>query len=628
MPDAYDWNNVVGFLGGFGKKRAEIATQNQAAKEYKLQTVQTLFTFAEGKRASAEASRLLAGDEKLSRNERDRHALDAERHSVAGESIYAGASELFGMIDEKPKTGKKENPAMQFLQFVNPFKRRGNQPGEFEEELSTLLSSLGGGKGGGAGGESPGFTLGGIGGAPPQGQGAGDPEQTATSAALGAAIPGTGPTPRLPSATGQVSPAAAILAQQQQPVGPPFTTSPVAGAGGEALQAGVAPVAGITPTPAGGDPLDRLTRASELYPHITGTRKAYQDMNLADYEQNIKQEGQQAFLNLSTYLQSTPIRETFADAMNDPNFTKHYRPASSVAQATDSYDTFQSEIAAIFPEMRERPPQAGYALAADAARQLRLESHAGKSGDQSTFTDETILKLDTFATWSAMQPSLSPEMGQLSRYIHVLRKDPDKLTEQDLREMTTMADLLKNNIFGTQGTGAAKRYDFFKGMYQGAEVWLYRDPENPRAGSLPLSGPNGLPITTAGPLDLEDIMYTAEWTLNPETGDMQRKSWKVELRKVIAALSIPGSRRQIQAWLTTQVFESGSTVQRDVQRYLDDNPNAGLDLGELAPGPGNPTPGPGANALDAFRNRQRDRGRGPGADGGGDEVYVPPPSPF
>jgi hypothetical protein len=349
-------------------------------------------------------------------------------------------------------------------------------------------------------------------------------------------------------------------------------------------------------------------------------------MNLADYEQNIKQEGQSAFLNLNTYLQSTPIRETFADAMNDPNFTKHYRPASSAAQATDSYDIFQSEIAAIFPEMRERPPQAGFALAADAARQLRIESHAGKYGDQSTFTDETIAKMDAFAAWAAMQPTLSPEMGQLSRYIHVLRKDPDKLTEQDRREMTTMADLLKKNIFGTLGSGAAKRYDFFKGMYQGAEVWLYRDPENPGAGSLPLSGPNGLPVTTVGPLDLEDIMYTAEWTLDPKTGSMTRKSWKVELRKVIAALSIPGSRRQIQAWLPTQIFESGSTVQRDVQRYLDDNPNAGLDLGET-PGPG-PGPSPGQTALDAFRNRQRDRGRGPGADGDGDEVYVPPPSPF
>jgi len=346
-------------------------------------------------------------------------------------------------------------------------------------------------------------------------------------------------------------------------------------------------------------------------------------MNLADYEQNVKQEGQQAFLNLNTYLQSTKVRETFADAMNDPEFTKHYRPASSAAQATDSYDIFQSEIAAIFPEMRERPPQAGFAIAADAARQLRIESHAGKYGDQSTFNDETIAKLDTFATWAAMQPNLTPEMQALSRYIHATRKDESKQTPQDRQDMVVFADLLKKNIFGTLGgRGAAPNYSFFKGMYQGAEVWMYRDPANPGAGSLPLSGPNGLPVTTAGPLGLDDIMISTEWTLDPDTGSMERKGWKVDVRKVIAALSIPGSRRQIEAWLPTQIFKVGSTELRDVQKYLDDNPNVGLALGELAPGPGTPNPGdrpqlgPAATALQSFRERR------------GGEAEPPPPSPF
>ena len=623
MPDQYDVGNIVNFIAGFGKKRGEIAEQNQTAKNYKLQTVQTLFSFAEGKRASAESSRLLAGDANLSRNERDRHALDAERYSAEGEQIYAGASELFGLIDEKPKTGKKENPAMQFLKFVNPFTRRGNQPGEFEAELSTLLSGLGGDKGGG-GAESPGFTAGGIGGGTPTGQGAGDPGQTATAAALGAAIPGTGPTPRLPAAEGPVSSAAATLAQQQQ-VGPPFTTSPVAGATGEAIQAGVPTATAITPTP--GE--EGVLTARDMYPHITGTRAAYPDLTGTDFNERINQEGQTALTNLNQYLQSTPIRETFADAMNDPEFTKHYRPAARAFQDLEAYDTFQSEIAAIFPEMRERPPEAGFALAADVARRFRIETQAGKFGDASTWSAETIAAVEAFDAWAAMQSDLSPEFGALRKYIRITRMDPSKRTPQDEADVLVFMDLYNKGLFGPStvgGRGGGVNYQFIKGIGpDGQEVYFAQDPRNPNAPAHPLRDSSGNAITTTPNLELEDIMYTAEWVRNPNTDLLERKSWKVEPKKVIAALQRPGTRRTIMQWMATVIFDTDA--RREVEAFLIANPTAGLDPGEdvtRIPGPGDPNVGPGG--LEAFRRRAQEREGGGG--GATAPAYVPPPSPY
>jgi len=616
--------NIAEFIGGFAGQREKIAAANQEDKNYKLSTVQTLFQFAEGKRASAEASRLLAGDTNLSANEQERHRLAAESHTAEGERLYAGASELFGLIDEKPKTGKKENPAMQFLQFVNPFKRRGPQAGgEFETELSALLSSLGGGKGatGGAGAESPGFTAGGIGGATPTGQGAGAPEQTAVSAALGAAIPGVGPTPRPQLAAGDVSPAAAMLAGQQRPV--------VGTATGEAVEAGVAPVTAITPTPARGPLLEeRVISARELYPHITGTRSAYRDMNLSDYNERINQEGQSALSNLNAYLQSTPVRETFADAMNDPDFTKHYRPAARAFQDLKEFDIFQSNIAAIFPEMRENPPEAGAAMAADVARQLRLEQQGGKFGDASTWTPATVAAVEAFDVWASMQPTLSPEFGVLRRYIAITRKDQSTRTPAEQREVDVFIDLYDRGIYGVgpgAGGGAGGvNYQFPTGIGpDGREIYFVVNPRDPiGTPPVPLRDAFGRVITTEGPIKLDEIMFTAEYTMNPETGSMERRSWKVEEKKVIAALSRPGTRRQIQAWIGSGFIFDTYTADR-IQKYLDDNPTAGLAPGEdITRSPGNPG---NLGGLEAFRRRALEREGGGGATA---PAYVPPPSPY
>ena len=67
-------------------------------------------------------------------------------------------------------------------------------------------------------------------------------------------------------------------------------------------------------------------------------------MNLVDYEQNINREGQEALANLNAQIQSTKVRETFTDAMNAPNFTKHYRPAARAFQNTEDYEIFKKNI--------------------------------------------------------------------------------------------------------------------------------------------------------------------------------------------------------------------------------------------------------------------------------------------
>ena len=624
--------NIAEFIGGFAGQREKIATANQEDKNYKLSTVQTLFEFAEGKRAEAEASRLLAGDTNLSANEQERHRLASERHTTEGERLYAGASELFGLIDDKPKTGKKENPAMQFLQFVNPFKRRGPQAGgEFETELSALLSTLGGGKGAkGGAGESPGFTLGGIGGVTPQGQGAGDPEKSA----LEAAIPGVGPTPRLPAAKGPVSPAAATLAGLQRPVAGSAT--------GEAQEAGV-PIpsaTAITPTPARGPLLDqRVISSRELYPYITGTRSAYRDLSLTDYNERIKQEGQEALANLNAQIQSTKVRETFADAMNDPNFTKHYRPAARAFQDLNGYEIFQKNIADIFPEMRERPPEAGSALLADVARQLRLEQAGGKFADASTWTDATIAAIEALDVWMTMQPDLGPIFVVMRRYIATTRKDSESWTDADRYNVEQFKDFYDRGMFGP-GTGPAARaggvnYTFPKGIdpETGQEVYFVVDPSNPQGGGSPLRDRDGRVITTQGPLQLDEIMYTAEYTWSPDSQTMERKSYKVDIKKVIAALSRAGTRRQIEQWLYTQIFDD--TTRQDTITYLKNNPTAGLAPGEAVTGTPNlgndGRPQLGAGGLEAFRRRAREREEGGGgatAPGATAPAYVPPPSPY
>jgi len=169
----------------------------------------------------------------------------------------------------------------------------------------------------------------------------------------------------------------------------------------------------------------------------------------------------------------------------------------------------------------------------------------------------------------------------------------------------------------------------------GQEVYFMVDPSNPQAGGTPLRDRNGRTITTQGPLQLDEIMYTAEYTFNPDTREMERKSWRVEMKKVIAVLSRPGTRRQIEQWLYTQIFDQ--QARQDTETYLKNNPTAGLAPGEDVTGTpnlgntGRPQlgirgGGVGAGGLEAFRARAREREEG--GVGATAPAYVPPPSPY
>jgi len=205
--------NIGEFIQGFAQRRGAIETSNQAEKGRRLDTVSTMFDFAEARKTQSDKARELSLDESLTLQAREQHEAEAQRLEQEGERFYSGASELFGMIDEKPKGGKKQNPAMQMLSFLNPFQRRGpggEQSQQFQELVSSIMT-------GGGGGGTP---EGGIARATQTPTGSAPAETTAgqTFAQL----------PPVGSSTGEamqagVSPAAAAMA------GLPATTAPPAG---------------------------------------------------------------------------------------------------------------------------------------------------------------------------------------------------------------------------------------------------------------------------------------------------------------------------------------------------------------------------------------------------------------
>lgn len=207
--------------------------------------------------------------------------------------------------------------------------------------------------------------------------------------------------------------------------------------------------------------------------------------------------------------------------------------------------------------------------------------------------------------------------------------DPSKRTPQDEADVLVFMDLYNKGLFGPStvgGRGGGVNYQFIKGIGpDGQEVYFAQDPRNPNAPAHPLRDSSGNAITTTPNLELEDIMYTAEWVRNPNTDLLERKSWKVEPKKVIAALQRPGTRRTIMQWMATVIFDTDA--RREVEAFLIANPTAGLDPGEdvtRIPGPGDPNVGPGG--LEAFRRRAQEREGGGG--GATAPAYVPPPSPY
>lgn len=369
-PDQYDVANIAQFLGGFGKKRSEIAAANQADKDHKLKTIETMFSMAEGRRAQAEASAESAEDTSLSTDARARHRAAAEKSLQEGSRIYDGASELFGMIDDKPKAaGKKENPAMQFLKFVNPFTRRGPESGEFEEKLQELMVGLGGkgmsaadvigaaGGGAGGGGGEVGANLGALN---TRGQGSPSPEAMSV-ASLRAAMPG-GEGAR-PATEGQ------LLAQDR---GEPLR-------GAEVIPGTIFPTETALGIPQPDFSLAGATAAfppPEEFPYITGGRYApeFGAMPTDQFNDNVALEVKRALTGLAAIqYNTTDITETFEDMANIPAAWNLYIAASSGTGMHPDLDgdKLDRDLAFIFPDLRENRPEVGETILRDFESVLR-----------------------------------------------------------------------------------------------------------------------------------------------------------------------------------------------------------------------------------------------------------------
>jgi len=464
MPDAYDVSNVVTFLGGFGKKRGEIAAANQADKDYKLKTIETMFSMAEGIRAQAEASSEAAEDTSLSTDARARHRAAAAKSLQEGSRIYEGASELFGMIDDKPKAaGKKENPAMQFLKFVNPFTRRGPESGEFEERLQELMVGLGGkgmsaadviGASGGGPGGGGGEVGAGLGKLPTSGQGTPSPEGLSV-AALRAAMPG-GEGAR-PATEGQ------LLAQDR---GEPLR-------GAEVIPGTIFPTETALGIPQPDFSLAGATAAfppPEEFPYINLGRYAPQfgAMPTDQFNDNVALEVKRALTGLAAIqYNTTDITETFEDMANIPEAWNLYIAASSGSSMHPGLDNdkLDRDLAFIFPDLRPDRPDAGETL----MRQFESDLRRTVQNDPGSILGEKgevlppkfwpkYLQMSS-AKYSVFESTTTdkPEVPMAKRFLDAARLNPDERSQQHNQDIKAyqQARIELGMGGGTGGTAGA-----------------------------------------------------------------------------------------------------------------------------------------------------------------------------
>lgn len=465
MADAYDVSNVVTFLGGFGKKRAEIATANQADKDYKLKTIETMFSMAEGIRAQAEASAESAEDTSLSTDARARHRAAAEKSLQEGSRIYEGASELFGMIDDKPKAaGKKENPAMQFLKFVNPFTRRGPESGEFEERLQELMVGLGGkgmsaadligasgggAGGGGGGGPTVGANLGDI---SQRGQGSPSPEALSV-AALRASMPGQ--EGARPATEGQL-----LAADQGEPL-----------RGAETIPGTIFPTETALGIPQPDFSLAGATAAfppPEEFPYITGGRYApeFGAMPTDQFDDNVALEVKRALTGLAAIQSNTTdITETFEDMANIPEAWNFYIAASTGTGMHPGLDNdkLDRDLAFIFPDLREDRPDAGETLMRNFETSLRRSeqmnpgSILGENGEvlpMKLWPKKLQMEAARYSVFESISTD-KPEVPLAKRFIDAVRleqKDRSPQHLQDIKAYTAARQLgMGGGAGGTAG---------------------------------------------------------------------------------------------------------------------------------------------------------------------------------
>jgi len=444
MADAYDVGNIATFLGGFGKKRGEIAAANQADKDYKLKTIETMFSMAEGQRAQAEASAEAAEDTSLSTDARARHRAAAERSLQEGSRIYDGASELFGMIDDKPKAaGKKENPAMQFLKFVNPFTRRGPESGEFEERLQELMVGLGGkgmsaadvigAAGGGAGETDVGAGLGKL---PTSGQGTPSP------------TPGAGTPGQLLAADRGV-----VSQREAEPLipGTIFPTS----ARDQIQPPAFAGAAAATAPP-------------EEFPYITLGRydPQFGAMPTDQFETGVALEVKRALNGLAAIQYNTEdITETFEDMANIPEAWNLYIAASTGTGMHPGLDgdKLDRDLAFIFPDLRENRPEVGETILRDFESVLRRSeennpgSILGENGEvlpMKFWPLEVQKKAVRYSVFESVATD-KPEVPLAKRFIDASRleiKDRSPQHIQDIKAYTAARTLgMGGGAGGTAG---------------------------------------------------------------------------------------------------------------------------------------------------------------------------------
>ena len=474
--------NIGEFIQGFAQRRGAIETSNQAEKATRLDTVSTMFDFAEARKKQSDTARELSLDESLTLQAREKHESEAQRLEQEGERFYSGASELFGMIDEKPKGGKKQNPAMQMLSFLNPFQRRGpggEQSQQFQELVSSIMAP-GGGGGGSGGGGAPG---GGIARATQTPTGSAPAESTAgqTFAQL----------PPVGSATGEamqagVSPAAATLAGLS--AAPP----PAGGAAGppESILGGpqpaVAPTRGGFPSPgqavfgdqqaaapaAAAAPATELPTTKSLYPGLLEEIPPWQSARFKEpaeeKQERLAQEAFGAVDNMLEYIITTPEQETFTEALADPTFRMHYNAGRrAVEMGLMDRQAFQDALAAAFPAMREHRPDAGDKL--QRTFESELLNAQRDNIDLTQDIEQWPLKLrqskQAYDVWLQTEKfgSLTPEQKAQQKYFEAKGTPTAQRTDQQVRDITTWEKSPK-------AAGGA------------TQVWVHRPMQDPVTG--------------------------------------------------------------------------------------------------------------------------------------------------
>jgi len=574
MPDAYDWNNVVSFLGGFSKKRGEIADQNKADKDYKLKTVQTMFSMAEGIRAQAEASSEAAEDTSLSTDARARHRAAAEKSLQEGSRIYAGASELFALIDEKPKTGKKENPAMQFLKFVNPFTRRGPEAGEFEGRLQELMVGLGGkgqpgGGGGGAGGGGADVGAG-LGTLPTSGQGTPTLSPAGAMAAL-QMTPGEGTTGQLLAAEGGVP-----TQREAEPV-IPGTIFPESARDIGQRDLSIAGATAAFPPP-------------EEFPYISGGRFAPQfgAMPTDQYWDGVALEVKKALTGLNALQASTPnFTETWDDMANNPKAWDLYITAQtgSANHPKLESDDLAQGLAMIFPDLRKDRPDAGDALVRQFETDLRRvqlenpESLLGPMKGWDSALQKSAARLHAFYAVTSDTPEVPA--GKLA--LDAWMTDPDTRTDQQTRNINAYLEARKQAMGGGAGgtAGASERFSG-RSVRDPASGQLVVGAMSNVTGQIEIKrGPDGQPFYT-GSADIARWQARTPVDLYPTQADVD--AGRTQIRQVypmlpwvvISDISDGNiNRPKLRALMEMEMFNYPPGVKAQIEKFLLDNPGVG-----------------------------------------------------